>query len=156
MMQLDFIRVDDRLIHGQILIKWLNVIGSRRVLVLDDETAENPILRSVMEMSLPAGIGLDIWGVDEGIEKLFNSSGNAFLLIKDILTIHRLFNQGVLLKDVHIGHLPYQAGKQKICEHMYLSGEECRVLGIMMNQGVNFWLQMVPDSEKRNLKEFLG
>ena len=48
MSHLKYFRIDERLIHGQILQKWLKYIGCSNILVIDDETAKDPIIQSVL------------------------------------------------------------------------------------------------------------
>jgi mannose/fructose/N-acetylgalactosamine-specific phosphotransferase system component IIB len=54
-MGLRLVRVDDRLIHGQVVAIWLKALGARRILIVDDRTAHDEFLREVLELAAPAG-----------------------------------------------------------------------------------------------------
>ena len=49
-----YVRVDDRLIHGQIVTSWCHTLGIRQIIAVDDELAQNPMLQSIMTMGVPA------------------------------------------------------------------------------------------------------
>lgn len=53
-------RIDDRLIHGQVMTGWSRLYDAQRIIVVDNETAENSFLRQVMEMSVPRGMDVKI------------------------------------------------------------------------------------------------
>ena len=50
------VRVDNRLLHGQILEAWLPRLGAREVVVADDDAAASPLARAAMTLALPAGL----------------------------------------------------------------------------------------------------
>ena len=61
MLKYDLIRVDDRLIHGQILLKWMKVLKVKRAAVLSDELNMDPIMKAILAKTVPEKIQLDIW-----------------------------------------------------------------------------------------------
>lgn len=48
-----YIRVDDRLIHGQTIVAWCPTLSIKEIIAIDDENAKNPILKSIMKMGVP-------------------------------------------------------------------------------------------------------
>ena len=155
MLKYDLIRVDDRLVHGQILLKWMKVLEVKRVVVLSDDLNMDPIMKAILAKTVPPEIQLSIWGVEAGIEKIYAENGKALILLQDIHSLFILFENGIQLKQVSISRLPCEAGKEKICEHMFVSKEERRELGVLLNHGVEIKIQMVPDSEAIKLSNIL-
>lgn len=155
MLKYDLIRVDDRLVHGQILLKWMKVLEVKRVVVLSDDLNMDPIMKAILAKTVPPEIQLSIWGVEAGIEKIYAENGKAWILLQDIHSLFILFENGIQLKQVSISRLPCEAGKEKIYEHMFVSKEERRELGVLLNHGVEIKIQMVPDSEAIKLSNIL-
>lgn len=155
MLKYDLIRVDDRLIHGQILLKWMKVLKVKRAAVLSDELNMDPIMKAILAKTVPEKIQLDIWGVRTGIERMYEESGKALILLQDIHSLFQLFQNGIQLKRVSISRLPCEAGKEKIHEQMFVSKEERKELGVLLNHGVDIQIQMVPDSESIRLRDIL-
>jgi hypothetical protein len=60
-----FVRIDDRLIHGQVVEGWVNYLKATRILVADDRVAANALQRSIMEIAVPQGLTVSIGGIDE-------------------------------------------------------------------------------------------
>lgn len=155
MLEYDLIRVDDRLIHGQVLIKWMKMLDVQKVWVLSDELNDDPILKTFMMQTIPPMYELSIWDLHAGVEHMFEAEGKALILLPDIRSLFFLFETGIRLKNVIIARLPYAKGKQKLCDHMFVSSEERKQIGILLNQGVSIRIQMVPDSDAKDLGELM-
>ena len=67
-------RIDDRLIHGQVVEGWVNFLKATCILVADDTVAANPLQRAIMEISVPEGLKVIIGKVEEICGKLLSSS----------------------------------------------------------------------------------
>ena len=149
MLKYEMIRVDDRLLHGQVLMKWIKLLKVKRVDVLSDALASDPILKTLLEKTIPDEILLKIWSVDEG------TNGIYLLLVPEVDTLFKLYENGIQLKRVSISRLPCEMGKEKIYDHVFVSGEERKKLGILLNHGIDLRIQMVPDSDAIYLKDVL-
>lgn len=58
------VRIDDRLIHGQVMTSWLNYTGANKIMVIDDGVAEDPFMKSVLKTCVPANVKLATFKVD--------------------------------------------------------------------------------------------
>ena len=65
-----FMRVDDRLIHGQCQTKIIPMHSINRVIGIDEETANNPVLKKIFEMAAPTGVKVTVHGIDQGLERI--------------------------------------------------------------------------------------
>lgn len=65
-------RIDDRLIHGQVMTAWLQFTGGNHIVIVDDATARDEFTKSIMSMAVPNGIKLSILGVADGAKLLAN------------------------------------------------------------------------------------
>ena len=155
MLKYEMIRVDDRLLHGQVLMKWIKLLKVKRVEVLSDALASDPILKTLLEKTIPDEILLKIWSVDEGTNGIYEQEGTTLLLVPDVDTLFKLYENGIQLKRVSISRLPCEMGKEKIYDHVFVSGEERKKLGILLNHGIDLRIQMVPDSDAIYLKDVL-
>ena len=129
MLKYEMIRVDDRLLHGQVLMKWIKLLKVKRVDFLSDALASDPILKTILAKTIPDEILLKIWSVDEGINGVYEQEGTTLL--------------------------PCEMEKEKIYDHVFVSGEERKKLGILLNHGIDLQIQMVPDSDAIYLKDVL-
>ena len=156
MKYLKYVRIDERLIHGQVLIKWLKENRSNAVIIVDNILDENPILKSVMQKSLPQGCQLEVFGCEAGIEFLKKTEFRnlPFILIRDVAMLEVLEKAGIMFEQINIARLPYAMGKDEICEKVYMDKKEQKLMRRLMNSS-RIYVQMVPDSEVVWLKDVL-
>lgn len=148
MSHIRYFRIDERLIHGQILQKWLKFTGCSHILVIDDETAKDPIIQSVLEMTLPGNMNVLFLNVLDGVTQLSKMQEDCFVLMKNLETLQQVFEQGADIEQVNICRLPYFPGKKKIYHNLFISDEEEMILKKLMKQKIDVYIQMVPDAEK--------
>ena len=64
-----FTRVDDRLIHGQVMTSWLKVYNTaKHILIVDDATSKDPFMGKMFSLLVPSGITISVQSVDEAVE----------------------------------------------------------------------------------------
>ena len=158
MKYLEQIRVDERLIHGQVLIKWLDLQKNcNEIVIVDGVIAENPILRSIMEKSLPKEYHLEIYSVldDDQYLETFEKKNNSLILVRNLITLQKIWEKNIKVNKINIARLPFKNGKEKIWENIYMSGEEKLFLKTVLESGSEVYVQIVPDSEKIMIKDVL-
>ena len=146
-----YFRVDERLIHGQVLLKWLKKTGCERLFIVDNQVAADPVIQSVLKMSVPGNVKAEFLTVIEGRTKIREDTEDIFILIKELETVCRLADAGILTESVNIGRLPYMRGKKKICDNVFIGEKEGEELMRLLDQGTKIFVQMVPDSEPVSL-----
>lgn len=150
MKYLKYVRVDERLIHGQVLIKWLKDKKSSIVIIIDDTIMENPILKSVMQRSLPKECTLEVYGCSNGARFLKETEfkETPLILMKEISSLEKLEKEGILFEEVNIARMPYSVGKEEIYENIYMNPSEKEMVQYYLKKDISIYIQMVPDSEK--------
>lgn len=156
MKELKHVRVDHRLIHGQILIKWLETKNINRVIIIDDRMKENPIMEDIMRRSLPKMCSMQVWDCKEAKEYIDMDQDleSALILVRRIDTLTCL-EQRVKFTEINIACMPFSEGKEKIYEHLYADRKEQKQLKQFVEEEIKVYIQMVPDSEKIWMKEIL-
>ena len=69
-MTLKLVRVDDRLIHGQVVAIWLKALNAHRIVIVDDRTARDEFLREVLILAAPRGVAVEMHEVEPGIDRV--------------------------------------------------------------------------------------
>ena len=69
-MTLKLVRVDDRLIHGQVVAIWLKALGAKRIVIVDDKTAADEFLREILMLAAPPGVPVEVHDVAIGTERV--------------------------------------------------------------------------------------
>src|SRR5512139_1085304 len=112
-------RIDDRLIHGQIVEGWVNYLKASWVIVADDAVARNPVQRSIMEIAVPEGLRVFIGSVDEVRGKLRTpalAKERIILLFSRPRDVVRYLEAAEACPVVNIGGMRFVPGKRKVLD----------------------------------------
>ena len=146
-------RIDDRLIHGQVLVAWGARLDPVRIWVVDDGVAASAWERQLFQDAAP-GIQVHVASVAEAAAAYVSEAaapGNAFLLVRDLATACRLLDAGAKAKEWNVGGLHYAPGKDKVNDYVYLDASDRADARALLRQGATLTVQDVPASEPRPL-----
>ncbi len=146
-------RIDDRLIHGQVLVAWGARLDPARIWVADDEVARSDWERQVYEDAAP-GIAVRVVSVGEAAAAWADEAaapGAAFLLVRDLPTALRLVEAGAGVTAFNVGGLHYSPGKTKLSEYVYLDDADRAAARALLARGVALDAQDVPASRPQPL-----
>lgn len=149
-MPLNLIRVDDRLIHGQVMAVWLRARRAETIVIADDDTAADEFLAEVLTYAAPPGVEVDVFAVDAAAPRLRdiqNSSENAFLLMKSPVVALRLKELGVLMTVLNIGGMGAGPGRAPFYKNVSASAEELTAIRELERSGTRVEIQIVADDK---------
>src|SRR5438067_407892 len=94
------IRVDNRLVHGQILETWLPQLNVRRIVVADDEAAKSPLAKAAMTLAVPEEVSVDVQAID-GLDarSLAADSAPVLLIFREVEGLSRAARAGLSPKE---------------------------------------------------------
>ena len=153
-MSIKFIRIDDRLIHGQVVTAWIKNYQAKKILILDDDVAKDAFLINVLKMVKPSGVELIIKGcdhIDDLIRKFEEDEKNTVVLMKKPQTAKVLFEHGVGLRELNVGGMGANKYRQNLYKNVSASEEEVAVLKELENQGVRVYFQATPNDKQVDL-----
>ncbi|WP_144017239.1 PTS sugar transporter subunit IIB [Clostridioides difficile] len=150
-----YCRCDDRLIHGQVIYKWVKHLGVKKIVVVDDETTNDVIAKGLIKMAAPKNIDLSILTVSESRRYFYNNQAddNVFVLIKNLDTANRMIEEGINIKKLIVGRIPTVIGKKKISQNVYINKKEFLLIDEFIKKNINVSIQMVPDEEEVELNQ---
>jgi PTS system mannose-specific IIB component/fructoselysine and glucoselysine-specific PTS system IIB component len=146
-------RIDDRLIHGQVLVAWGARLDPARIWLADDEVARSDWERQVYEDAAP-GIVVRVVSVGEAAAAWAAEAaapGAAFLLVRDLGTALRLVEAGAGMTSWNVGGLHYAPGKTKLNEYVYLDDGDRTAARALLARGVALEAQDVPATRPQSL-----
>ena len=146
-MPLVLVRVDSRLIHGQIVETWVPHTGADCIVVANDDLVGNAALRAVMELAVPPTVRVLFCGIAEvraalaGIDRHGEKAIVLCATAADALRIHRA---GVRFDFLNIGNLHYAAGKVEIAPSVYFAPEDFDTVDRLEHSGVSVDVRATP------------
>jgi len=142
-------RVDDRLIHGQVVIAWGRALSPQRIWVVDDAASASAWERELFENAAP-GFSVRVLSIAEaaaGYAAEVDAAGAAILLVRDLPTALRLVESGAAIPQFNLGGLHYATGKDKVNDYVYLGAADREAARALLARGVELSVQDVPASK---------
>lgn len=155
MENLKLTRIDFRLIHGQVMTRWVKKYGITNIVVIDNKTAKNPILKKVLLNAAPAGIKVEIETVESAAARWKENkmpTGNLLILFKDPASAKAAWEAGIEYPSLQVGGIEGSASKKNICRNIVMSEEDVENLKPMYEAGVKVFCQPIPDDSEVSLK----
>ena len=146
-MSLVLVRVDCRLIHGQVVETWVPHTGANCLVVANDDLVGNTLLRSVMEIAVPQDIHTVFCRVEEVgtvLSEIDRLGEKAILLCATFSEALDMFHRGVRFSNLNIGNLHYAEGKVEIAPSVYFSREDFEAVHCLSHQGVAVTVKATP------------
>ena len=157
-MSIVHVRVDERLIHGQVANMWTNNLRITRIMVVDEEAAKNDILKMSLKLATPSGVALSVLSVSRAIERIREGGyrGQRVMLeVKSVDTLVRLVKNGIAVEKVNLGNISYAEGKKRVSTYVNLGPEEWQGLRWLQSQGIQVVIQLIPTAHEELLEEDL-
>ena len=149
-------RVDDRLLHGQVAFSWLSVIGAKAIVIANDQYASNPMLKMSLTIGKPPGVELLVLDKKQAILKLQNQDvKKAMLIVQNIEDAYEVAKGLSAVKEICIGGVRDGANKRQVYKTVYLNEQEIEMIADLIQQGMSVYIKDVPISKKIENQEII-
>lgn len=149
-------RIDSRLIHGQVITKWLKRVDANRIIIIDDNLAEDKFMLDVYTMAAPPNVKVQILTIDTFIKDWgTNKYGEdkILLLFKDVDHVYNLFNEGFDIKELQVGGLGSGPDRVSVYKNISFNAKDVEQLEELSKKGLTIYLQPVPEDKSRTFEE---
>jgi PTS system mannose-specific IIB component len=151
---ISFLRVDNRLIHGQVVEAWLPYLKVARVVVADDEAAESPLVRAAMGLAVDGSVEVQISRLrDVDFPRLSDDTHKTLLLVRDVQAILDAQGRGLKVGHVNLGNVHYATGRKQVSPSVFLNQDEVKALEGLAQTGAQIEIRGVPTEKPVSLGE---
>ncbi len=154
-MPIIFARVDDRLIHGQVVQAWLPELNVDEVLIPCAKHRAHLLNKNLLRLSLPYEYGLTILDSHACVQYARNSSKRIFALIGTVQELADLIEDGLQIKSVNIGGMHFKDHAQKLAENVFLDEQDKHFLRIIDGLGIRIETRAVPNAKSISVTQEL-
>jgi len=154
--ELGLVRIDDRLIHGQVITVWSRHKKFTRILILDDDVAADPFMLEVLGLAAPPGIKVEALSIVDGVKDLVsgrNDLGTTMVLLKSPLAARQAYDAGLKYSALNVGGIGSKPGRKNIFKNISVSSDEIAILKYLLDQGVKITLLTVPGEKSRDFAD---
>ena len=157
-MAIHLYRIDDRLIHGQVVVGWGQPLNIRLLILVDDMVASSDWEKELYRMAVPPDMEVRFADVDTAIRehaKYASDPRPGLLITGDITSMYRLVKGVKAIGSVNLGGIHHRAGRSEKLRYVYLTPEEEQQLRELEAAGVEVTAQDVPSARAVPLPEVL-
>lgn len=139
------VRVDNRLIHGQVVEAWLPHLKVSRVVVADDEAASSPLIRAAMALAVQSAVEVRIEPLSEvDFAALSRDGVRTLVLLRDVAAVPFVKAHGLALEHLNLGNVHFGTGRRQVSPSVFLAEAELRTLQGLASEGVRVEARAVP------------
>ena len=153
------LRIDDRLIHGQVLVGWVQRLCLKHIIVANDEMATDKLRINLFRVAIPDGVESIFMTITDTIKFILNRQTellDTIILVKnpqDTLQIIR--NVGNFFKSINVGGMHYQKGKRQLMAQLSINKADVDALYEIHKLGIELESRILPFDDKIDVIKFL-
>lgn len=152
------VRIDERLIHGQVATVWCNTLGATRIMVVNDKASKDAIQKSVLKLATPPGIKLSVLSIIDAATRIKSGrydNDKVFMIVKSPYDCIRLINEGVPIKEINVGNMAFKEGATQVKKSVNVTKEDVENFRKLDSMGIKLTGRMIPDERENNFMEFI-
>ncbi|WP_125764295.1 PTS sugar transporter subunit IIB [Companilactobacillus hulinensis] len=152
------VRIDERLIHGQVANLWTTKLQASRIMVVDNDIIKNDIQKTALKLAKPAGVNLSILGVKKSSANILAGkydSQKVFLVVKRPSILVSMMEEGVKFDTINVGNMSQKDTTQHLTQSINVTDDDYTAFHQLMDAGVNVTAQMVPGDNVKNFADIL-
>lgn len=149
MAEIKLVRIDYRLVHGQVATQWVRLSGANRIVVANDELAADSFMADIYRMAAPQGIKVDIMSVAQFCERWRADecgAGKLLVIFKTVEDAARARNDGFTCEDIQIGGLGGGKGRVPAPCGVTFDAHDVELARKLGEDGVRVHVQVVPSA----------
>ena len=157
-MKIAMVRIDERLIHGQITMGWVRTTGADLILVANDAVARDSMQKKLMQLASPPGVEVEIYSLNEISEKISAQAWpnkTVLMLVRNPIDFLRLVENGLPIKKVNIGGVRSPDARIKLTKEVSATDQEMEAWKQLDQLGIRMEVQWVPGAGTTFLNDVL-
>ncbi len=152
------VRIDDRMIHGQVATQWSGRLNATRIMVINDSIVNDDMRKTVVRLAAPANVSTSILSRKKALTNIKNGKykGQRVLLIcVSPVDVNYLIDNGLPIKSVNVGNLAQRDGTERIRPSVNVTPEEKDAFKKLIGRGVEVTVIPTPQSPTVYLKDYI-
>lgn len=142
------VRIDDRLIHGQVVTLWVRQVNANEIWVVDDAVAADSFTQSLLQMVCPKDVTLSVLSVTAAGQALPQAQASMtrriLALVKRPSVVLRLVELGLSVSEINIGGMGAGPGRKGLYRSVSVSSDDVTDLKLLIGRGVRVYIQGIP------------
>lgn len=153
------VRIDSRLIHGQVATMWTRNLNATRIMVVDDQIVKSKVQKETLKTAVPAGVHLSILTIKGAAKRITSGQYNGqrvFLIVKKPQVLYQLVNSSVKLPDINVGNMSMSQGARQVAKSVAVTSDDVVIFKKLADQGITLYHQMVPNDKQEEFMPMIN
>ena len=150
------LRVDHRLLHGQVAFSWTQYVGADCILIANDNVPEDELRKTTIKLAKPPSVKLVIKNINDAIESIksgVTDKYHLFIVVESVNDAWRITSAVEGIKSINLGGIKAKEGSKNISKAINLLPEEIEQLQQLVGKGVEVEIRQVPNDRKQLFTE---
>lgn len=151
-------RIDDRLIHGQVVTSWVKQTGGNKIIIVDDVLSKDVFMQKVLKAAAPPEVKVEVLNIVDATDVLKEEpvyGEKIIILVKVPQTLETLIESGVELPKIILGGMGAKEGRKKFNRNVSAGIEEVDSMKRIIEGGTQIYYQLVPTEAAVNVNKLL-
>lgn len=142
---MSWVRIDNRLIHGQIIETWLPYTGVKTLIVANNQLAADIMQQQIMSLAIPANIKSRFVSIEDVFDEIKRTNTPFMVLFHNCADARQAYEKGFSFEILNIGNVHYSPGKRQVSPSVALSDEDEGCLRFLSKHGIELDFRCVPN-----------
>ena len=153
------VRIDHRLLHGQVAFSWTKFLDSDCILLASDDLVKDELKMAAMRMAKPTGIKLVMKSIEDSIKAL--NSGvtdkyKLFIIVESVEDAYRISKEVSAIKTINVGGMKARDDRMQISKAVFVSQDDIQKLKELDKMGIELEVRLVPTDVKQNAMNLIS
>ena len=153
-----FVRIDDRLLHGQVVTTWLKRHDIEQAIIVSKEVEEDKTRQMILKLAAPSGLRVVFFSPEKLIQVLKKSpvTRSTMLLFTNPREVYECIEGGVEIPFLNVGNMSKTESNEKITAGVAVTEEDRAYFKKIIDAGVDVEIQMVPTDKISKMQDYIG
>jgi mannose/fructose/N-acetylgalactosamine-specific phosphotransferase system component IIB len=153
------IRIDDRLIHGQVIVGWVKNLNLKNIIVVNDDLVNDPIKLQMTKLAIPSEINVEFLTIEDAAKLCKNNAwqnSNTIILVESPKDAYNLIDKVVNIDEINVVLLHIKNNRKQITDNIAINDEDKEYLEKLIKLNIKLEGRALPKDEAYDLEKVLG
>jgi len=153
------VRIDNRLVHGQVVVTWLQAERAETIMVANDAIAADEFQKTMLLAVKPPSVNEVILSIDEALAYVkdpAHANEQIFMLVKEPGDAVRLHRGGLEAKTMNVGNMAFAAGSKRVTRTVFVTDKDIQAFKELHDEGVELTARMMPTDRRNDFMQLLA
>ncbi|BFK82587.1 PTS sugar transporter subunit IIB [Clostridium baratii] len=157
-MAIEFVRIDDRLLHGQVVTTWIKKYEIEQAIIVSEEVANDKFRQTILKTAAPEGIKVVFFNPEKFISVYHTVpiKRRTMLLFTNPKEVWECVDGKVDFNYLNVGNMSKTSSNEKITAGVAVTTDDRRYFKSIINKGVRVEIQMVPNDKSEDMKNYIN